>query len=316
MTWRRAFAGILASEMADGVVELASTWRPDLVVHEDSEQGSWIAAERIGVPHVALQATAWRGNSYRLSADPLNVVLAAHGLPEDPDLARWHRFGFLTTRPPALHNPDDPMPAGTRPIRHTASDEAGGEPVTWPTAARDGRSRVVVTMGTLMPGRPETMTAILDGLEPLGRGHHRDGRPRPRPGRARPARDRRRGSCATCRCPRSWTAPRCSCSTAGRGRCSPASRPACRWSSCRSPPTSPRTPSAASRPALHACCHSTIADPRASARPRPTCSRTPRSVRRRHGSGTRSRRCPSPPRSCPGWRSSRRAARPSGSPAG
>ncbi len=166
--WRRAFAGIIAAEMADGVVELAQAWRPDLVVHDDSEQGSWIAAERIGIPHVALQATAWRGNSYRLSADPLNVVLAAHGLPEDPDLARWHRYGFLTTRPPALTNPADPMPAGTRPLRHTASDEAGGEPAAWPSGTGSPRPRVVVTMGTIVPGRRDTMTAILDGLEPLG----------------------------------------------------------------------------------------------------------------------------------------------------
>jgi UDP:flavonoid glycosyltransferase YjiC (YdhE family) len=168
VTWRRAFAGIIAEEMVAGLLDLARSWNPDIVVHEDSEQGSWIAAERVGIPHVALQATAWRGNSYRLSSDPLNVLLAALGLPEDPDLARWHRFGFLTTRPPALHNPDDPMPAGTRPIRPTASDEAGGEPATWPGAAGEVRPRVVVTMGTLMPGRPEAMTAILDGLEPLG----------------------------------------------------------------------------------------------------------------------------------------------------
>ncbi|MHB8893539.1 MAG: nucleotide disphospho-sugar-binding domain-containing protein, partial [Candidatus Limnocylindrales bacterium] len=45
-TWKGAFAGILAEAMAAGTLELAETWRPDLVVHEDSEQGSWIAAER------------------------------------------------------------------------------------------------------------------------------------------------------------------------------------------------------------------------------------------------------------------------------
>ena len=167
VTWRGAFAGIIASEMAAGVIDLADSWSPDLVVHEDSEQGSWIAAERLGVPHIALQATAWRGSSYRLSSDPLNVLRTAHGLPEDPDLVSWHRYGFLTTRPPMLHDPTDPTPAGTRPIRPMAPDMAGGDPAGWP--ARDGahRPRVVVTMGTLMPGRLETMAAILDGLEAI-----------------------------------------------------------------------------------------------------------------------------------------------------
>ena len=82
--WKQAFAGILAEEMAAAVLDLARSWRPDLVVHEDSEQGSWIAADALGIPYVALQATAWRGTRFRLSEEPLNRLRAAHGLPPDP----------------------------------------------------------------------------------------------------------------------------------------------------------------------------------------------------------------------------------------
>lgn len=164
--WKQAFAGILAEAMAAALLDLAGSWRPDLVVHEDSEQGSWIAADVLGVPYLALQATAWRGTRFRLSEEPLNRLRTAHGLPEDPGLARWHRFGFLTTRPPALHDPADAMPAGTRPIRPSAPDPAGGEPPRWPS--RDGgRPRVIVTMGTILAGRESAMATILDGLEPL-----------------------------------------------------------------------------------------------------------------------------------------------------
>lgn len=166
-TWRGAFAGVMAEAMVTGTLALAETWRPDLVVHEDSEQGSWIAAERLGIPHIALQATAWRGTGIRLSSEPLNRLLALHGLPADPELRAWHRFGFLTTRPPSLHNVDDPAPAGSTPIRPTSPDASGGEPADWPSPASLGRHRVVVTMGTLMPGRTEAMRAILDGLEAL-----------------------------------------------------------------------------------------------------------------------------------------------------
>jgi UDP:flavonoid glycosyltransferase YjiC (YdhE family) len=136
------------------------------VVHEDSEQGSWIAADALGVPYIALQATAWRGTRFRLSEQPLNRLRTAHGLPEDPGLARWHRFGFLTTRPPGLHDPADPMPAGTRPIRPSAPDPSGGEPPRWPSPD-EGRPRVMVTMGTILAGRESAMAAILDGLEQL-----------------------------------------------------------------------------------------------------------------------------------------------------
>jgi UDP:flavonoid glycosyltransferase YjiC (YdhE family) len=164
--WKGAFAGILAEAMAAAVLDLAASWRPDLVVHEDSEQGSWIAADALGIPYVGLQATAWRGTRFRLSEEPLNRLRAGHGLPEDPGLRRWHRFGFLTTRPPGLLDPDDPMPAGTRPIRPGAPDAPGGEPLSWPSSAT-GRPRVVVTMGTILAGRHESMAAILDGLEVL-----------------------------------------------------------------------------------------------------------------------------------------------------
>jgi len=49
VTWTRGFAGILAEAMAEGLLDVARSWRPDLVVHEDSEQGSWIACGDITV---------------------------------------------------------------------------------------------------------------------------------------------------------------------------------------------------------------------------------------------------------------------------
>src|SRR4051794_15537231 len=51
------FAAIIASAFVDGVLELATDWRPDVIVHEDMEMGSWIAAERLAIPHVVIQAT-------------------------------------------------------------------------------------------------------------------------------------------------------------------------------------------------------------------------------------------------------------------
>jgi UDP:flavonoid glycosyltransferase YjiC (YdhE family) len=166
-TWKGAFAGILAPELAAATLELASDWPPDLVIHEDSEQGSWIAAERLGIPHLAFQATAWRGTGLRLSAEPLNALRASLGLPGDPALERWHRHGYLGTRPRSLYNPDDPPPATTVPVRPVARDDGGGAVPSWVDATADGRPRVVVTMGTMLPGRTDVVAGILDGLAAL-----------------------------------------------------------------------------------------------------------------------------------------------------
>lgn len=166
-TWRGAFGGVIAPEMAAGLLAHARGWRPDLVVHDDSELGTWVGAERLGIPHVSLQATAWRGAGVRLAAEPLGRLRASLGLPADPDLARWHRHGYLTTRPPALYNPDDPMPSTTVPIRPVALDELSGGTPAWLPRDPGGPPRVGVTLGTILPGRLDTMTAILDGLERL-----------------------------------------------------------------------------------------------------------------------------------------------------
>ena len=132
--WGKGFAGILAPALAAATLELARDWRPDLVVHEDSEQGSWIAAERLGIPHVALQATAWRGTGLRLSSEPLNGLRASLGLPADPALERWHRHGYLGTRPAVAPQPGRP-----------AAADHGPDP-----AGRAGRHR---GLGTVVGGR-------------------------------------------------------------------------------------------------------------------------------------------------------------------
>ena len=167
VTWGLAFGGVIAPEMAAALLDLARDWRPDLVVHDDSEQGTWIAAERLGIPHVALQATAWRGAGLRLSAEPLGRLREQLGLPADPELARWHRHGYLTTRPPLLQNPGDPLPAAAVPLRPIALDGSDDPAPSWLDRRDPSRVRVAVTLGTILPGRLTTMEAILEGLERL-----------------------------------------------------------------------------------------------------------------------------------------------------
>ncbi|HEX5828504.1 MAG TPA: glycosyltransferase, partial [Candidatus Limnocylindrales bacterium] len=167
VTWQRGFGVVIARAMAAAVLDLAGEWRPDVVLHDDAEQGAWVAAERLGVPHVAVQATAWRGRGIRLSDAPLNELRAHLGLEADPGLARWHRHGFLATRPASLQDPSDPLPGTAVPMRPIAIDEVDGETPGWLDRAPGGPPRVAVTLGTILPGRLDTMAAILDGLQGL-----------------------------------------------------------------------------------------------------------------------------------------------------
>lgn len=164
LVWSRGFGGVVAPGTARGLLDLAAGFPPDLVLHDDSEQGTWIAAERLGIPHVALQVTAWRGSSLRLSERPLAELRAALDLPPDPGLRRWHRNGFLATRPASLGDPADPAPSSAVPMRHVAFDDVVGEPGADLPPRTPGRPRVAVTLGTVLPGRGATIHGLVDAL--------------------------------------------------------------------------------------------------------------------------------------------------------
>lgn len=166
--WGRGFAEVVARPMAHALGALARTWRPDLLVHDDSEQGTWITAERLGIPHVALQATAWRSAMMRLSAEPAGRLREELGLAPDPELLTWHRFGYLATRPPGLADPADPLPASARPMRAVSVEDPGAIAVPWLDDAPAEVRRIALTLGTVAPERrAPLLVTILDALAPL-----------------------------------------------------------------------------------------------------------------------------------------------------
>ena len=168
LIWPKVFAGVLAESFASDVLELARSWSPELVVHEDSEQGSWIAAERLGIPHVTVQATAWRVGLQRLAREPINRLRAAHGLAPDPELKLMYRYRYLTTRPAALLDPRSPLPASAAPLRPVAADDvADATQSGWLERAAPGRRRLCVTLGTVNAKRLDLLRPIVAGLSRL-----------------------------------------------------------------------------------------------------------------------------------------------------
>ena len=160
----------IAAGIADDILTLADTWRPDVIVHEDLELGSWIVAERQGIPHVTVQATAWRPRMRDLASDPLNQLRERHGLAADPDLAGLYGTIFFTTRPVSLRDPNVPFPGITAELRPIADDRHEGneaaEPDPFPTS--DGRPRVAVTLGTVNANQIPVMRAIVEGAAATG----------------------------------------------------------------------------------------------------------------------------------------------------
>jgi UDP:flavonoid glycosyltransferase YjiC (YdhE family) len=170
VTLRRAFCETIAPAMADGVSELAERWRPDVVVHEDRELGSWVAAERLGIPHVTVQATAWRPRMTDIGNEPLNTLRERYGLARDEGLAGLYGRLFLTTRPWSLRDGDAPMPEMTAELRPIADDRLASTvtPNEDPFPPRDGRARVAITLGTVNYDQVAVLRALIDGAVVAG----------------------------------------------------------------------------------------------------------------------------------------------------
>lgn len=122
---REGFAGWYARHKAADIVALCQTWQPDLLVRDEIDFGSAVAAERLGLPHANILVIA-AGSFVRheLVAEPLNALRREHGLP--PDLEMLSRYLVLAPFPPSYRDPAFPLPAtahALRPLLPEPTDE-------------------------------------------------------------------------------------------------------------------------------------------------------------------------------------------------
>lgn len=131
-----------ARRMAGALPAVIEDFRPDLVVRDETDLGTTIAAELLGVP-VATHLVLASGLLIRpdLVTPKLDVVRAEHGLPPDPALTRLTSGPMLSDFPPSFRSHDSPL--ALRPV-HYRSTVAPAR-----TRARAGRRRVYATLGTI-----------------------------------------------------------------------------------------------------------------------------------------------------------------------
>ena len=167
--WPAIFAGTWAQRRLPDLLAICAEWQPAVLVRENTEFAGCIAAERSGLPHAAIQVTAWRPWFHPLIAEPLNHLRESVGLPPDPDLAMLYRFLLVIPAPPGYHDPAHPLPATARAVRHVPFDRSGDESLpAWVSDLPD-RPVVYATMGTAFNQVPGILEAIVAGLrdEPI-----------------------------------------------------------------------------------------------------------------------------------------------------
>ncbi|MFI6846280.1 glycosyltransferase [Kitasatospora sp. NBC_00085] len=147
----RILYGVRARRMAPDLLELAKSWRPDVIVRDSYEVGGAVAAEVLGVPHAALDTTPLydMGPLKDLIAEELAKVRAEAGLAPDPQELMLHRHLTLSCAPPGYLYPGRTRPQTLRALRPMPFDRAEGEELPAWVAGLPDRPTVYVTFGTI-----------------------------------------------------------------------------------------------------------------------------------------------------------------------
>jgi UDP:flavonoid glycosyltransferase YjiC (YdhE family) len=150
---RSMFAGSIATDRADRLLQVIDERQPDVIVRDELDFGAAVAAERRGLPHASVVVLAAGGVlRAEVVGEPLRALRAAHGLPTEPDDRMLHRFLTLAPVPPRFRDPTDPLPATAEHYRPVVLEpppraEAGSAVLDW-LDRRPGRPVIYFSLGT------------------------------------------------------------------------------------------------------------------------------------------------------------------------
>ena len=153
------FARLALHGAVEDMEALITRWRPGLVVRSYIEFGSWIAAERLGVPLAFMSPGALDLPAALLasfSGDTLTRELPGrYGLPDDPGLGRLYSYPYLNTMPAAVTPPGFPLPPNAFRYRDRAFEPAAGAGLPDWVAALGRRPVVHASVGTVFSATGE-----------------------------------------------------------------------------------------------------------------------------------------------------------------
>jgi UDP:flavonoid glycosyltransferase YjiC (YdhE family) len=158
----RWFARTGADRAAD-LLPLAAAWRPDLVVHEETELAGLLVAARLGARHVAHGLGIAATGSWEQFAPVVEEAGERAGVPDLP--ARLRAAEFLSLCPPALR-PDEPDRPAQRALRPAFGQAAPGDALPAAMAGLPHPRTAHLTLGTVFHHSDVLGTAIA-GLRDL-----------------------------------------------------------------------------------------------------------------------------------------------------
>ncbi|MHC1563560.1 glycosyltransferase [Actinomycetospora sp. C-140] len=152
-----------AHARAADLVPRAERWRPDVVVHEETELAGAVAAARSGARQVVhglgLMPEVWTWEAFRGGLEGLGEAWGVAGV---ADASR--RATYVEPCPPALRSAGERVWADTLPIRPVFGAPVPGDRLPPDVVALSGRPVVHLTLGTVFHEATAVLDVALAGL--------------------------------------------------------------------------------------------------------------------------------------------------------
>ncbi|MBW2495255.1 MAG: glycosyltransferase family 1 protein [Deltaproteobacteria bacterium] len=160
------YADVAARSFAPPLLDIISDWRPDAIVSDPTEFGSWVAAERAGIPRVFNLWGLFIPEAFlvALAGSSLEALRASFDLPPDPALETLVRATKLLFGPRGYQAPGLEIPQSVHFFRPDTFDQTGDERLPGWVSDLPERPTVYVTLGTLFNTNPGLLETILEGL--------------------------------------------------------------------------------------------------------------------------------------------------------
>ncbi|HEX3394716.1 MAG TPA: glycosyltransferase [Acidimicrobiales bacterium] len=160
----RMLGGVAAPPRIADLMPIVEQWRPDVVVHDETELGGPVAAAGAGIPHADHSVGILRPLSmFRLARQMLEPVYEHWGVELGP-YAGIGDYLYLDVCPPSLQSAwIDQIPAA-HPMQNAAiPPDAGEQPPAWLADLAD-RPTLYVSLGTVFNNDPTVFRSILEGV--------------------------------------------------------------------------------------------------------------------------------------------------------
>jgi UDP:flavonoid glycosyltransferase YjiC (YdhE family) len=161
---RHVYTDAAARRTTSDLMAALPSWRPDVVVHQQMELGSLLAAELLEIPHASYGfGQGLMHSDRRLAAPAIAPLRAELGLDPDPDLVSGFRFLRFEFAPPTYLAPDALRVPTTHHIRPEVGEyQPGGQP---PAELPElTRPVVVVTLGMNYNRTPGIFETAIEAL--------------------------------------------------------------------------------------------------------------------------------------------------------